>query len=372
MVAAVLDERPVTTVQAGRGERPAEPAEPDGASRPGEDAAPSVRDLRRGRHRDVWAMVGRRLLFILPVTAAVSAGLFAAAKYSPFDPLVGYLGTRYMTTTEADKAIISEQLGFDRPWYSTYWGWLQDLFGGDLGLSRSFNQPVAQVVAERLPWTLLLAGTALALAVVVALLLGITAGVRSGGVVDRAVTALCVVVQGLPPFVLSLAAIAVFALTLGWLPAAGLTDAGADPTAGGVLRHLVLPVVVLAVAQVPWLLLAVRESVVTSKGEDFVAGAVSRGIPTRAVTRRHIVPTSLAPFVNIVGVRLPELVVGAVLVEEVFSWPGVAGAIVTSARDLDMALLAFLTIGTTVVVMLGSLLADVVVALMDPRVSTDG
>ena len=75
----------MTTVQAGRGERPAEPAEADGASRPGEDAAPSVRDLRRGRHRDVWAMVGRRLLFILPVTAAVSAGLFAAAKYSPFD-----------------------------------------------------------------------------------------------------------------------------------------------------------------------------------------------------------------------------------------------------------------------------------------------
>ncbi|WP_321575519.1 ABC transporter permease [Oerskovia douganii] len=180
------------------------------------------------------------------------------------------------------------------------------------------------------------------------------------------------VVQGLPPFVLSLAAIAVFALTLGWLPAAGLSDAGSDPTAGGVLRHLVLPVVVLAISQVPWLLLAVRESVVTSKGEDFVAGAVSRGVPTQVVTRRHIVPTSLAPFVNVVGVRLPELVVGAVLVEEVFSWPGVAGAIVTSARDLDMALLAFLTIGTTLVVMIGSLLADVVVALVDPRVSTDG
>lgn len=376
----------MTTVQAGRGERPAPrngpgggPAEPgrsgtvpDGASRPPEGDAPSVRDLRRGRHRDVWRMVGRRLLFVVPVLAAVSAGLFAAARYSPFDPLVGYLGTRYMTTSEADKAIISEQLGFEQPWYSTYRGWVQDLFGGNLGLSRSFNQPVAQVVAERLPWTLLLAGSALALAVVVALLLGITAGVRSGGILDRGVTALCVVVQGLPPFVLSLAAIAVFALTLGWLPAAGLSDAGSDPTAGGVLRHLVLPVVVLAISQVPWLLLAVRESVVTSKGEDFVAGAVSRGVPTQVVTRRHIVPTSLAPFVNVVGVRLPELVVGAVLVEEVFSWPGVAGAIVTSARDLDMALLAFLTIGTTLVVMIGSLLADVVVALIDPRVSTDG
>lgn len=90
------------------------------------------------------------------------------------------------------------------------------------------------------------------------------------------------------------------------------------------------------------------------------------------MTTRHIVPASLAPFVNVLGVRLPELVVGAVLVEEVFSWPGIAGAIVQSARDLDMALLAFLTVGTTVAVLVGSLLADVLVALLDPRVKTDG
>ncbi|MEK8226047.1 ABC transporter substrate-binding protein [Oerskovia sp. M15] len=168
-------------------------------------------------------------------------------------------------------------------------GWVQDLFGGDLGLSRSFNQPVAQVIAERLPWTLLLAGTALALAVVIALLLGITAGAQrrdpgpwGHGAVRRG--------AGLPPFVMSLVAIAVFALALGWLPAAG-SRTGSGPHGRGVLRHLVLPVVVLAIAQVPWLLLAVRESVVTSKGEDFVAG------PCRAASprRRSRVATSSRP-----------------------------------------------------------------------------
>ncbi|WP_245866120.1 ABC transporter permease [Rhodococcoides kyotonense] len=317
-------------------------------------------------------MIGRRLLFVIPVCAAVSGGLFAAAAVSPFDPLVAYLGVRYTTTSDADKAMIAEQLGLDQPWYTTYWHWVQGVFTGDLGMSRSFGQPVAEVLAERVPWTLLLAGVGLALAATLALVLGVVAGIRSGGLLDRAITALCITIQGLPPFVLSLGAIALFALGLGWLPVAGLTDGGADPTVGSVVRHMALPVSVLALSQLPWLLLAVRESVSVSRGEDFVAGAVARGIPSSMVTRRHIVPTSLAPFVNVLGVRLPELVVGAVLVEEVFSWPGIAGAIVQSARDLDMALLAFLTVGTTLAVLIGSLLADVAVALLDPRVKTDG
>lgn len=337
-------------------------------------AAPVSDSVRActSRRRAILAMVGRRMLFIAPVVAVVSAGLFAAAAISPFDPLVGYLGTRYMATSEDDKALIASQMGFDSPWYSTYRLWLQGVLTGDPGISRSFNQPVTQVISERLPWTLLLAGTSLVVAVLVSLALGVVTGIRRGGFLDRVVSGLCVAVQGLPPFVMSLGAIALFALTLGWLPVAGLTDGGADPTPGQVIRHMILPVAVLAISQIPWLLLTVRESVAGSAGEEFVAGALARGIPAPTITTRHILPTSLAPFVNIIGVRLPELIVGAVLVEEVFSWPGIAGAVVSSARDLDMALLAFLTVGTTLTVMLGSLLADLVVAAADPRVSTDG
>ncbi|OZC91529.1 ABC transporter permease [Rhodococcus sp. 15-649-1-2] len=327
---------------------------------------------RHARRRSIVAMVRRRLLFVVPVCVAVSVGLFAAAAASPFDPLVAYLGVRYTTTSEADKAVLTEQLGLDRSWYDAYGQWVQGVFTGDLGTSRSFGQPVTQVVVERVPWTLLLAGLGLLLAATLALVLGVLAGSRRGGWLDRVTTGVCLAVQGVPPYVLSLGAIALFALGLGWLPVAGLTEAGADPTPVGVLEHLALPVSVLALSQLPWLLLAVRESVSTSRGEDFVAGAVARGIPVRTVTTRHIVPASLAPFVNVVGARLPELVVGAVLVEEVFSWPGIAGALVQSARDLDMALLAVLTVGTTVAVMLGSLIADVSAAVLDPRVNTDG
>ncbi|WP_374112255.1 ABC transporter permease [Rhodococcus sp. CH91] len=324
------------------------------------------------RRRAIVRMVGRRLLFFVPVLAVVSAAVFAAAAASPFDPLVGYLGTRYVTTSETDKALIAEELGFDRPWYSAYGDWLSAVSSGDLGMSRTFDQPVAQVVSERLPWTLLLTAVGLTAAIVLSLAIGTWSGMHRGGRIDRIVSAICVVVQSLPPFVLALGTVAVLAVATGWFPVAGLTDAGADPTVGQVLRHLALPAGVLALSQMPWLLLAVRESVSSARGEDFVAGAVARGIPPSLVTRRHILPTSLAPFVTIIGVRLPEILVGAVLVEEVFSWPGLASAVVESARNLDMSLLAVLTVGTVLLVMAGSLLADVVYAGLDPRVSTDG
>ncbi|MBF6213295.1 ABC transporter permease [Nocardia puris] len=333
------------------------------------EPAPPRRSRFRGR--GVPRMIGRRVFALVPVFAAVSAGLFAAAAVSPFDPLVGYLGDRYESVGEADKAAITGELGLEALWYELYWRWLSALFTGDLGMSRRYGQPVSDVLAERIPWTVLLVVLALSLAVIVALAVGVWAGMHRDGYVDRAVAAICVVVQGLPPFVLGLAAIGVFAVGLGWLPPAGLTDAGADPDVGQVARHLVLPVSVLAISQLPWLLLAVRESVSSARGEDFVAGAVARGVDPATVTRRHIVPMSLAPFVTILGVRLPEIVVGAVLVEEVFSWPGIAGAFVGAARDLDMSLLALLTVGTTCAVLLGSLLADIACVALDPRVRAD-
>lgn len=336
--------------------------------------AVSAQPWRRSRFRGrgLARMTLWRLASVPPVLLAVSAGLFAAAAVSPFDPLVGYLGDRYVTTSAADRAIIAEQLGLDAPWYEHYRRWLGALLTGDPGMSRVFGQPVTQVLAERLPWTLLLTGVALAVALAVALTAGVWAGLRRGGAADRVVTGLCLAVQGIPPFVLSLTAIAVVAVGLGWLPPAGATGAGGDGSAGEVARHLVLPAAALAVSQLPWLLLAVRESVSAARGEDFVTGALVRGVGAGTIVRRHILPASLAPFVTIAGVRLPEIVVGAVLVEEIFSWPGIAAAFVRSASELDLPLLAVLTVGATGAVLLGSLLADTAVMVLDPRVRDAG
>nr|WP_207782137.1 ABC transporter permease [Phytoactinopolyspora limicola] len=328
--------------------------------------------MGRDRRRAVGRMAVRRLLLAVPVLVLTSVVVFGLAAASPFDPLVGYLGDRYLTAGAAEQQQLRDTLGLDDPWYEQYLRWAGSLLSGDLGTSRSYGQPVADVLAERLPWTVLLAGTALVLAVATALMLGVWTAWRQGGVADRVVTAVAHALEGVPPFVVALAAIGIFALGLSWLPVAGLTDAGAAVSVGQVSRHLILPAGVLAVSQLPWLLLHVRQSLIAAFGEDHVVGARARGLPARTVVLRHALPTALLPFVTLVGTRLPELVTGAILVESVFSWPGVAAAVVRSAMQVDFPLLAALTLLAAVVVLLGSLLADVVYTVLDPRVAADG
>lgn len=323
--------------------------------------------LRR-RRGDLISLASHRLLLMVPLVALLSAGVFALAAFSPFDPLAGYLGTNYTTTGAAQRAEMAAALGLDVPWWHAWWQWATGLTHGDLGFSRIYSQPVAQVLADRLPWTLLLSGIGVSLGTVLALALGVHAGLRPGSVSDRLATWFAVLLQAVPPYVLALGGIAVFALGLRVLPVGGAAAPGSDITAASLTRHLVLPATVLALSVVPWMLLSVRASVAAAVRSEPVTLALARGLPTRTIVTGHVLPVSLAPLVTLIGVRLPELVVGAVLVEEVFAWPGVAAATVAAAKDLDFALLAALSVGTTVFVLIGSLIADAVYLVLDPRV----
>ena len=324
------------------------------------------------RGRAVAQMVVRRLAFAVPVLVLVALAVFLLGAASPFGPIYQYYGVGIFTASDADVARVRETLNLDAPVLVQFGQWFGGLVTGDLGTSRSMRQPVVEVLAERVPWSLLLAGTGLVLAVLLALTLGVLTAWRQGGWLDRAVTAGAHALEGLPSFVLALVAIAAVALGLGWLPAGGLTDSGADATFGQVIRHLVLPAVVLGVSQAPWLVLHLRASLLTALAEDHVTGARSRGLAEHTVVLRHALPTALLPMVTLLGARLPELVTGAVLVEAVFSWPGIASAVVSAALDLDFPLLAAITLLTTAAVLMGALLADVAVALLDPRVRADG
>jgi peptide/nickel transport system permease protein len=338
-------------------------------------AAPTAVAARAGelsRGRAVLRMVARRLAFAVPVLVLVALAVFLLGAASPFDPIYQYYGVGIFTASQAQLDAVRETLNLDVPVLVQFGQWLGGLVTGDLGISRSLRQPVTEVLAQRVPWSLLLAGTGLLLAVLLALVLGVLTAWRQGGWLDRAVTATAHALEGLPSFVLALVAIAVVALGLGWLPAGGLTDAGADPTVGQVARHLVLPAVVLGVSQAPWLVLHLRSSLLAALSEDHVTGARARGLAEHVVVLRHGLPTALLPLVNLLGARLPELVTGAVLVEAVFSWPGIASATVSAALDVDFPLLAAVTLLTTVAVLLGALLADIAVALLDPRVRADG
>ncbi|WP_431046662.1 ABC transporter permease [Streptomyces sp. P1-3] len=318
-------------------------------------------------------MAGRRLLFAVPVLLAVTFGVFAIAAASPFDPARAYAGSAGLSAGDRTLDQLRANLGADDPFTVRWWRWLTDAAGGDLGDSSSLRQPVSQVIGERLGWSVLLCAVAFVLAVTVGTVLGVLAARRRGGPLDRAVTAAAYTLEAAPPFWTGLLAVWFFAVRLGVLPPGGLTDTGSDVvTADQVARHLVLPAAVLAISQLPWFVLYVRQGVGDALAEDPVRGARARGLRPRTVLLGHALRGGLLPVLTLVGSRVPELITGALLVETVFSWPGIASATVEAATSVDFPLLAALTVLATAAVLLGNLLSDLLYGLADPRVGFDG
>ncbi|GAA0403852.1 ABC transporter permease [Streptomyces luteireticuli] len=322
-----------------------------------------------------WApmarMAGRRLLAAVPVLAVVTFAVFAVAAASPFDP--AYAGSSGPVAGRGVLDQVRENLGADRPFAVRWWEWITGALTGDLGDSTSLRQPVGQVIGERIGWSVLLCAVAFALAVAVGTALGVLAARRRGGWFDRIVTSLAYALEAAPPFWLGLLAVWFFALKLDALPAGGLTDTGSDAvTAGQVLSHLVLPACVLAVTQLPWFVLYVRQGVGDALAEDPVRGARARGLSERTVLLGHALRSGLLPVLTLIGSRVPELITGALLVETVFSWPGIASATVEAATSVDFPLLAALTVLATAAVLVGNLLSDLLYGLADPRVGFDG
>lgn len=309
-----------------------------------------------------------RLLVLPPLLAGVTLVMFALAQAAPFDPVVAALGERALTMDGPTLAAMRERWD-DASAVQQWVAWWANALTGDLGPSTSQRRPVVDVLVQRLPWTLGLMGFALVLAVALGLVLGAWAGTRPGGMLDRMLGVGLLSLQAAPPFWLGLVAIWLFAVALGWLPTGGATSLDADGVRlWDVARHAVLPVAVLALSQLPWYALVVRDATRDALAGPAVRGAWARGIPRRQILRAHAVRPALLPLVTVLGVRLPELVTGAVLVEVVFSWPGLANAIVESALRLDFALLAAVTAVSTVLVVLGNLAADLLYRVVDPRV----
>ncbi len=318
-------------------------------------------------------MAGRRTLSAVPVLLVVTFGVFAIAAMSPFDPVKAYAGTAGLTASQEQLDQLRANLGVDQPLVARWWDWLTSALTGDLGTSAVMRQPVADVIAERVGWSALLAGCAFAVAVLAGTALGVLAARRQGGRLDRCVSSLAYTLEAAPAFWLGLLAIWFFSVRLGVLPSGGLTDAGSDTvTFGQVASHLVLPALVLGISQLPWFFLYVRQGVADALEEDPVRGARARGLAERTVLLGHGLRSGMLPMLTLIGSRVPELITGALLVETVFSWPGIAAATVQAATSVDFPLLAALTVLATAAVLAGNLLSDLLYGLADPRVGFDG
>ncbi|MEJ5943753.1 ABC transporter permease [Pseudokineococcus basanitobsidens] len=305
---------------------------------------------------------------VVTVWFAVTA-TFLLLRLLPGDPA---LAVASPTMTDETRAAVLERYGLSDPLLVQYGRYLLALVQGDLGTSFTQGQPVSSVLLERLPWTLLLTGTALVVTVGVGIPLGVLAAARAGSGLDRLVQGLGVTGQSLFVPSVGVLLLYVLGLQLGWFPIGGAYDR--DVYGGrwylSVVRHLVLPALSLALVQLGAYIITLRSTLIEALGEDYCALARAGGIPYRRVLWKHALRNALLPTTTLVGLQLGFLVGGAVLTETVYAYPGVGRGIYEAVTQLDFPVLqgAFVLLAVTVVV--ANLLTDLVYGLLDPRVRT--
>lgn len=308
--------------------------------------------------------VVRRLLQAIVLLVIVSVTTFALIHSAPGGPSL----LSNPELSRQDIAQMREQMGLNDPLPVQYARWLANLLRGNLGASYNTVEPVAGLIADRLPNTLLLTGGALALSILVALPLGVLSATRRNTRFDRMVAGVSFFGVSIPIFWLGIMLIILFSSQLRWLPAGGMATLGAPFSLADRLEHLALPMVVLATANLAELTRYTRSSMITVLGEDYVRTAHAKGLRGRTVIFRHALRAALIPVVTVVGVLLPRAVSGAAITETVFSWPGMGRLAVEAATTRDYPVVMGTTLTVAVVVVFSSLLTDVAYGYLDPRV----
>ncbi len=314
----------------------------------------------------------RRLLLLGPQLLFLTVLAFVVIRIAPGDPIASRINpaTGASLTAEQEQAL-REYFNLDDSILTQYGVWLNRVLSLDFGNSFVNGKPVADLVFERLGYTVLLmvAGSLISL---VAIPLGLLAGYRRGSIWDGIASTIGLLGVSIPQFWLSIMAILVGAVWLGVLPAGGSRSGNAESSWLDLGKHLLLPALVIGAEQMATLVRFVRSSVIEVLYEDYVRTAKAKGLKHRTVMSRHVMKNALLPVVTILGMRLPYLVGGAVIVENVFGWPGMGTLTLQASldRDYPVVMASVLLIG--LLTMVGSLVADLSYQLIDPRLRHHG
>ena len=297
--------------------------------------------------------------------------VFALVSMSPIDPVQANVGqAAYVNMSEAKRAQLASYWGGDVPFWERFANWAGALLQGDMGTSLRFNAPVSEVIAHRAANSLALMGIAWLLSGVLGFALGVAAGARRGGALDRVVRSYCFLLASTPTFWLGLLILMVFAVQLGWFPIGFSVPIGvsaADVTLADAVHHLVLPALTLSVTGVANIALHTREKVVDVLESDYVRFARARGESELSVIMHHGLRNVALPAVTLQCAFISEIFGGSVLVEQVFSYPGLGQAAVTAGLGGDVALLAGIALVSAALVFGGNLLANILYGVLDPR-----
>jgi len=313
--------------------------------------------------------VGKRILQAVPILIGISLVMFILLQLTPGGPGAAYRGLANVSAE--DLARIEAEFGFDRPLIVQYFAWLGQFVQGDWGISFVARRPVFGLIMERLPATLLLMAAGITVSLVISIPLGLLAAIRRDTWVDHTLTFASFVGLSIPVFWLGLMLIIVFSVWLGWFPTGGMGPPGEDPSIAIRAWYLTLPTVAISMVSLSFFTRYLRASMIETMDEDHMRFNKARGVPPTRRYLRHAFRNAGIPFVTVVAIHIPEFLVGALVVETIFAWPGTGRLFWNSALRFDYPVLMGILVLGSLAVVVSNLLADVTYAKLDPRVRLD-
>lgn len=317
--------------------------------------------------------LGIGLLTLLLITCLVYA-LIRNMPGTPVSDDMAQLNPSKMLSPEAI-AKMNRQYGLDKPWYVAYFKWMTNVLQLDLGLSYSRNnKPVITLILERMPATLLLSMTSLLLAYALSIPLGLWSSAHAGSLGERSASTLLYMLYSLPAFVAALYLQLLFYVRLDWLPLFGMTSddyesLSATGKAIDLLKHVALPVTCFTYGSLAYYSRFIRANMQEVVRQDYIRTARAKGVPPRTIIWKHAFRNTLIPLVTLVGLTLPGLLSGSIILEQIFSWPGMGRLYFEAIGQRDYDLIMGLTLMFSILTLAGQLLADILYAIVDPRVT---
>jgi len=317
----------------------------------------------------MWKFSVRRILIMIPQIVLLSVLIFILAKSMPGDALSGLIDP----SIDANRVIeLREKLGLNDPWYEQYGRWVNDLMHGDLGQSFRYKMDVTELIGQRLANTLWLSLATLILIYAISIPLGIISGRYNNSWADQMITGYTYIGFATPLFIFALVMLWIGGFVLGWFPTGGSVAPGLQPGTFEYIvskfQHLLLPAISMALIGTVGTVQYLRNEIVDTKQRDFVVTARAKGASESRVYKRHILRNSLLPIAAFFGYEITGLIGGTVFVESIFSYPGMGQLFLESITTRDYSVATSLVLLFGIVSIIGTLVSDIVLSLVDPRI----
>lgn len=306
----------------------------------------------------------KRLFNVIPMLFFISIISFLLMHMAPGDPIQAYI-TPKMSAVDIER--VRHNMGLDQPIYIQYFKWLINAVQGNLGYSLINHRPVATVIFDRIPNTILITLTALILSLIIAIPVGLISGYNKNSVLDNVLNVIAYIGISIPSFWFAMMLIYIFSLKLNLLPSIGMRTIGVDTTVD-LIKHMIMPVIVLSYYNVCVFTRYIRSSTIGQLNEDYVLTQYAYGASAKEVLFKHVFKNTLLPIITIFAMSLPQLVTGAFITETIFGWPGMGQLGVTAIFGYDYPVVMGITMISSVVLIIGNLIADILYQVVDPRI----